>query len=103
MPLLVFSFVIAGFGLGLAMPGYTAAATLEVNPSEQGAAAGLMTAAQGFGAMSGPVLATSLYEIRPAYPYLLTCTLLGLVALAVWLHPRLRRITTHSTTPSSAD
>ncbi len=92
LPLLVLSFVIAGLGLGLALPGYTAAATLEVTPDEQGAVAGLTTAAQGFGAMTGPLIATSLYQLRPEYPYLLTCALLSLVALAVWLHPRLQRI-----------
>jgi MFS family permease len=103
LPLLALSFVIAGLGLGLALPGYTAAATLEVTPGEQGAVAGLTTAAQGFGAMTGPLLATSLYQMRPEYPYLLTCALLSLVALAVWLHPRLRRIATLSAAPAAAD
>jgi MFS family permease len=103
LPLLALSFVIAGLGLGLALPGYTAAATLEVTPGEQGAVAGLTTAAQGFGAMTGPLLVTSLYQLRPEYPYILTCTLLSLVALAVWLHPRLRRIATISAAPAAAD
>jgi MFS transporter, DHA1 family, tetracycline resistance protein len=92
LPLLVLSFVVAGLGLGLALPGYTAAATLEVSSDEQGAVAGLSTAAQGFGAMTGPLIATSLYQVRSEYPYLLSCTLLSIVALAVWFHPRLRRI-----------
>lgn len=103
LPLLVLSFVISGLGLGLALPGYMAAATLEVEGHEQGAVAGLTTAAQGFGSMVGPLLATSLYQLRPEYPYLLTCTLLSLVAAAVWLHPRLRRVATLSHTPSAAD
>ncbi|HMQ35098.1 MAG TPA: MFS transporter, partial [Chloroflexaceae bacterium] len=90
LPLLILSFVVAGLGLGLALPGYTAAATLEVAGHEQGAVAGLTTSAQGFGAMTGPLLATSLYQLRPEYPYLLTCSLLALVAAAVWLSPRLR-------------
>jgi hypothetical protein len=33
--------------------------------------------------MTGPLIATSLYELRPEYPYLFTCALLGLVAVAV--------------------
>lgn len=103
LPALVLSFVIAGLGLGLALPGYTAAATLEVTPGEQGAVAGLTTAAQGFGAMAGPLIATSLYQLRPEYPYVLTCTLLSLVALAVWLHPRLQRIARPSAIPAAAD
>jgi MFS family permease len=74
------------------MPGYTAAATLEVDPHEQGTVAGIMTAAQGYGAMAGPLVATSLYQIQPALPYLLTCVLLSLVAIAAWVSPRLRRI-----------
>jgi MFS family permease len=92
LPLLILAFVISGLGLGLAMPGYTAAATLEVDPHEQGTVAGIMTAAQGYGAMAGPLVATSLYQIQPALPYLLTCVLLSLVAIAAWVSPRLRRI-----------
>lgn len=103
LPLLTLSFVVAGLGLGLALPGFTAATTLEVTPAEQGAVAGLTTAAQGFGAMTGPLIATSLYQLRPEYPYLLACVLLSLVALAVWLHPRLRRIAEPSQTTAAAD
>jgi hypothetical protein len=58
---------------------------------------------QGFGAMTGPLIATSLYQLRPAYPYLLTCALLSLVTLAVWLHPRLQRIARLSAIPAAAD
>ncbi|GAB4426567.1 MAG: MFS transporter [Chloroflexi bacterium OHK40] len=103
LPLLILSFVIAGLGLGLALPGYTAAATLEVTSQEQGAVAGLTVAAQGFGAMVGPLLATSLYQLRPESPYLLTCALLALVAAAVWLHPRLRRVAALAAPSRTAD
>jgi MFS family permease len=92
LPMLILAFVIAGFGLGLASPGFAAAATLEVEPHEQGSVAGIMTAAQGYGAMSGPLLATTLYQMDQALPYLFACVLLSSVAIAAWLHPRLRRI-----------
>ena len=103
LPWLMISFVLAGLGLGLALPGYAAAATLEVEGHEQGAVAGLSTSAQGFGAMSGPLLATSLYQLNPIFPYILTCTLLSFVALAVWLHPRLRRIALPAIRPIASD
>jgi MFS family permease len=102
-PLLIASFVLAGFGLGLALPGYTAAATLEVQAHEQGRAAGLTTAAQGLGSVFGPLLATSLYQLRQELPYLLAFTLLGLVSLAVWLHPRLRRVAVLAARPVASD
>jgi MFS family permease len=102
-PLLIGSFVMAGFGLGLALPGYTAAATLEVQPHEQGRAAGLTTAAQGLGSVFGPLLSTSLYQLRQELPYLLAFTLLALVALAVWLHPRLRRVAVLAAQPAAGD
>jgi MFS family permease len=92
LPLLIGAFVIANFGLGLAMPGYTAAATLEVEAHEQGSVAGLMTAAQGYGAMSGPIIATTLYQFSSALPYLGAAVLLSGVAIAVWLHPRFLQI-----------
>lgn len=101
LPLLVLSFVVAGLGLGLSLPGYTAAATLEVASHEQGAVAGMTTSAQGFGAMAGPLLATSLYQLRPEYPFVVTCALLSLVALAVWVSPRLRRIAALSRRPAA--
>lgn len=99
-PLLLGAFVLAGFGLGLALPGYTAAVTLEVQASEQGRAAGLTTAAQGLGSVFGPLIATSLYQLRPELPYLLAGCVLTAVALAVWLHPRLRRIDTLARQPA---
>jgi MFS family permease len=102
-PLLIASFVLAGFGLGLALPGYTAAATLEVQAHEQGRAAGLTTAAQGLGSVFGPLLATSLYQLRQELPYLLAFTLLALVSLAVWLHPRLRRVAVLAARPVASD
>lgn len=92
LPMLILAFVIAGFGLGLASPGFAAAATLEVEPHEQGTVAGIMTAAQGYGAMSGPIVATGLYQIHQTLPYVFAALLLTGVALAAWLHPRLRRV-----------
>lgn len=102
-PLLIASFVLTGFGLGLALPGYTAAVTLEVQPHEQGRAAGLTSAAQGLGSVFGPLLATSLYQLRQELPYLLFFSLLTLVALAAWLHPRLRRVGALAARPAAGD
>lgn len=103
LPMLILAFVIAGFGLGLASPGFAAAATLEVEPHEQGGVAGIMTAAQGYGAMSGPLLATSLYQVHETLPYVFAILLLSGVAIAAWLHPRLRRIVVAAKPAAAAD
>ena len=102
-PLLIGSFVLAGFGLGLALPGCTAAVTLEVQAHEQGRAAGLTTAAQGLGSVFGPLLATSLYQLRQELPYLLSFSMLSVVTLAVWLHPRLGRLRVLAKQPAAGD
>ncbi|HMO59893.1 MAG TPA: MFS transporter [Roseiflexaceae bacterium] len=89
---LLASFVVAGAGIGLALPGLNAAVTLEVEPQEQGSTAGLSTMSLGMGAMAGPLIATSMYQLQSELPYFFTAVLLGLIALAAWLHPRLARV-----------
>jgi MFS family permease len=93
-PLLVLSMAVQGFGQALALPGITAAISLNVGPDEQGAVAGLNSSAQGFGRMIGPVLGTGLYQIRPEYPYafgaclsLVVLTILMLQRKAAWSNP----------------
>ncbi|GAA1381971.1 hypothetical protein GCM10009613_08860 [Pseudonocardia kongjuensis] len=77
-------------GLGLAMPGYTTAATLQAGPEGQGGVAGLVNATNGSTFVIGPLAGTALYTLGtgvPAFVAAVAC-LLG-VLLAV-LHPALR-------------
>ncbi|GAB4528773.1 MAG: MFS transporter [Amphiplicatus sp.] len=77
---LVFGLVLSGLGAGMALPGFTAAASLAVGPNEQGAAAGLANSAGASGFIIAPLAAFSLYALAPRAPYMMT-TLMGLALL----------------------
>lgn len=81
------SLVLLGLG-SLAIPGLTAALSLAVSDDEQGAVAGLSSAAQALGRMLGPGVGTSLYSLSPAYPYAFSALLVLLLLLG---RPRLAR------------
>ncbi|MEU6697210.1 MFS transporter [Pseudonocardia sp. NPDC046786] len=77
-------------GLGLAMPGYTTAATLQAGPEGQGGVAGLVNATNGSTFVIGPLAGTALYTLGtgvPAFVAAVACLLGGLLAA---LHPALR-------------
>ena len=76
-----------GLGMGLATPGYTAAATLRVEPYEQGELAGISGSVAGLGFVIGPMFGGSVYVLHPSLPYLSASILiLPLIAL-VWSRP----------------
>lgn len=77
----IFGMVIAGFGAGLAHPGYNAAASLAVSSDEQGAAMGLASAAGASGFIVAPLLGFSLYEMSPQAPYIFST----LLAAGLWI------------------
>lgn len=77
----VFGMVIAGFGAGLAIPGFNAAASLAVRADEQGAAIGLANAAGASGFILSPLIGFSLYGLAPAAPFVFT----GALAVALWI------------------
>lgn len=66
---LVFAMLLSGLGFGLARPGFNAAASLAVRPSEQGTVAGLMGATGGAGFIFAPLVAGGLYQLSPYAPY----------------------------------
>ncbi|ARU06905.1 MFS transporter [Comamonas serinivorans] len=79
---------VMAFGMGLIFPNFQAMAANAVQPHEQGAAAGTLSAAQGLGMVLGPIVGTLLYRQSPSLPYLLVGA--GLWALALFTHLRLR-------------
>jgi hypothetical protein len=90
--LIAAAFAVLALGLGLAIPGFTAAPTLLVGPERQGAISGLVNATIGATFIVGPLLSTALYEIRPEIP-ILAALAASLAALAlVWLSPAARHI-----------
>jgi MFS transporter, DHA1 family, tetracycline resistance protein len=90
--LLTLALVMLGLGFGLAVPGYTAAPTLLVGDEEQGGVAGLISATNGLAFVLGPLLGTTLYGLRPEYPYAFGAAVLALVAAFAYAHPRVRQV-----------
>jgi len=87
---LVFALMINGLGFGLVRPGYAAAASLSVDPHEQGAIAGLTGATAGAGFIFGPMLATGLYRISPSAPFIFGGGLMLICYLYALFSPHLK-------------
>ena len=73
----------AGMGLSFAMaaPGLNAAASLAVQPQEQGAVAGWLSSAPAFGMVFGPALGGVVYNVAPDLPMLGGAVLSALVGV----------------------
>lgn len=67
--LMACSMVGIGAGMGLAGPGFMASASRAVGAHEQGAVAGLVSAAPALGYIIGPLAGTALYQVDPHWPY----------------------------------
>ncbi len=74
-------FALASIGFGLTRPGFTGGASLAVPLAEQGAVAGVITAANGISFVAAPAIGMGLYAIDPGLPFAASALLL--VALAV--------------------
>lgn len=76
-PLLLYlCYFLSAIGMGLLWPSISAMAANAVEPHEQGTAAGTVSAAQGLGTVVGPLLATVIYTVDEAAPYVLIALLL---------------------------
>lgn len=73
-------FFVSASGIGWIFPSFAALAANAVEASEQGATAGSIGAAQGFGVVIGPLAGTLIYAVEPRLPYLVAAALLLLVA-----------------------
>ena len=76
----------AGMGLAfaLAAPGLNAAASLAVEPHEQGAVAGWLSSAPAFGMVFGPALGGIIYNVAPTVPMFGGAALSILVGMVFW-------------------
>jgi MFS family permease len=81
-------FAAASIGFGFTRPGFTAGASLAVPLSEQGAVAGVITAANGISFVVAPAFGMALYAINPNIPFAISA--LSLVVLS-WLSRSLGR------------
>lgn len=91
--MLIASYSVAAAGLGMVFPGMQAMTANSVQSHEQGAAAGTVSAVQGFAMIISPLLATLLYKLDPTIPYLVSAFLLFLLSLLANRHLK-------ATTPS---
>jgi MFS family permease len=74
-------FALASTGFGLTRPGFTGGASLAVPLAEQGAVAGVITAANGISFVAAPAIGMALYAIDPRIPFAASALLL--IGLAV--------------------
>lgn len=81
-----------GFGLGIAMPGYSAGPSLLMSKEEQGGMAGLLGATTALTFVVAPTAATVLYTVDPSSPLLVATTVMLAVVVFVFTHPRFRRL-----------
>ncbi len=81
-----------GLGLGLVRPGSAAAASLSVEPNEQGSVAGVLGGVSVIGNVFGPLLGTRLYEYSHVAPYLMNLIIMSLSAVLIFTSRRVRRV-----------
>ncbi|RYF73031.1 MAG: MFS transporter [Comamonadaceae bacterium] len=85
---LLAAYGVAAFGMGFIFPTFQSMAANAVQAHEQGAAAGNLSAAQGFGMVLGPLIGTVIYKLAPGAPYALVGGALLLLSLSVALRSR---------------
>jgi len=80
-------FAILGGAFACAAPGINGSASLTVEPHEQGAAAGYLSAANTSGAILGPIVGTSLYKLQPNAPMLFGAILMTIIGIYAFTIP----------------
>lgn len=90
--MLIAGYSLAAAGLGMVFPGLQAMTANAVEPHEQGAAAGSVSAAQGLAMVISPVIATLLYKADPSLPYWFVSA--ALLVLSVYAHRHLKNAAT---------
>lgn len=85
--------MLIGLGFGLARPGFSGGASMSVDPQEQGAVAGLLSAVSGAGFVLSPFLGIGVYEVvGHSAPFWLAAVLMALTGLFAYLSRRLKAV-----------
>ena len=84
------AFLVVSLGVGLAITGFGATASLGVGARHQGVMAGLVTAVSGLAFLGGPILSSVLHEVEPLAP-VLAAGVTALVATGLAFVPALFR------------
>lgn len=87
LPFLAAGFAMLGIAFACATPGINGSASLTVEPHEQGAAAGYLSAANTSGAILGPIIGTSLYKLQPNAPMLIGGVLMVIISVYAFTIP----------------
>ncbi|MGW6446356.1 MFS transporter [Lentzea sp. NPDC055074] len=85
--LVTLALLVASVGVGLAVTGFAAAASLGAGPERQGLMAGLVTATSGLTFLGGPLLSALLFEVQPLLPVLAAALAAGIAAALAFLSP----------------
>ena len=80
-------FAILGGSFACATPGINGCASLKMEAHEQGAAAGYLAAANTTGAILGPLVGSSLYQIQPNAPMLTGGALMTVISIYAFTIP----------------
>jgi MFS family permease len=81
--IMIFGYALIGFAFSFATPGINGGASLSVEPHEQGAAAGILAAANTTGPILGPALGPLMYEVAPNAPMLFGATLFAILSVYI--------------------
>ena len=84
---LMIGFGVIGLAFSCATPGINGSASLAMKPHEQGAAAGYLAAANTVGAIIGPVLGTSIYQLQENAPMLFGAALFLIISVYAMFIP----------------
>jgi MFS family permease len=87
LAMLNLSYALLGFGFSAINPGLNAGASISVDAQEQGAVAGLLSAAPVVGMIFGPVVGTILYGLHPTWPIWLGAGISAVMAIYFFLQP----------------
>lgn len=79
--MLMGGYALLGLSFALATPGINGSASLAVKPSEQGAAAGYLSASNTVGAIAAPLFGTTVYQIAPNAPFLFGAGLFFVISI----------------------
>ena len=92
LTMLNLSYMMFGLGFSMINPGLNAGASISVDPEEQGAVAGLLSAAPVVGMIFGPVVGTLLYGMNPTWPIWLGAVIALAMALYFFVRPRTKPV-----------
>lgn len=70
------AFAVMSAGFGMTRPGFTGGASLAVPAGDQGAVAGVITAANGISFIAAPAVGMALYALQPGLPFLVSAAIL---------------------------